>query len=185
LRYAVCALSLALGACAQGTALSDQQVESISTQVPVYRLAATDKVRIGVYNEPTLSGEFTVAPDGQIAFPLIGQVDAAGKTAVELSTAITTRLADGYLREPKVTAEVLTFRPFYVLGEVNRAGELPYTPGMTVAQAIASAQGFTYRANKDYVYLTRQGSGEEVRVPISPTLKIYPGDTIRIGERYF
>jgi polysaccharide biosynthesis/export protein len=186
LKYLAFALPIVLAGCTQQPyGSSPEALAAASMPEPVYRLGATDKVRIGVFNEPTLTGEFTVSSDGQVAFPLIGQVPAAGKTASELSAAIESRLADGYLRQPKVTTEVLTFRPFYVLGEVNKAGELPYTPGMSVAQAIASAQGFTYRADQSFIFLTRQGSTQEVKVPISPSLKIYPGDTIRVAERYF
>lgn len=150
-----------------------------------YRLAASDKLRITVYNEPTLSGEFAVAPNGTIPVPLIGDVPARGLTAKELAAAITAKLADGFVREPRVSAEVLTFRPFYVLGEVNHAGEYPYTTSMTVLQAIASAQGFTYRADKKKVFLKRAGEAQEVEVPITSTLMIYPGDTLRVAERFF
>ncbi|MDE0880682.1 MAG: polysaccharide export protein [Sphingomonas bacterium] len=186
MKYLALAIALMTGACASSSYGLDPDTAAVTSMPePVYRLAATDKVRINVFNEPTLSGEFTVPSDGQIAFPLVGQVDAGGKTAAELSDALAARLANGYLRDPKVTTEVLTFRPFYVLGEVNKAGELPYTPGLTVDQAIASAQGFTYRANKNFVLLTRQGSNQEVKVPVGPALKIYPGDTVKVVERYF
>lgn len=186
MKFFVAALLLALCGCAQGAYQSDPQAAAIAAMPPpVYKLAPNDKVRVAVFSEPTLSGEFTISSDGKIAFPLIGELEAAGKSASELSALITSRLSDGFVREPSVTAEVLTFRPFYVLGEVNRAGEFPFTPGMSVPQAIASAQGFTYRANQNFVFLTRAGSAEEVRVPITPSLKIYPGDTIRAVERYF
>lgn len=150
-----------------------------------YTLRPADKVRVTVYNEPTLSGEFTIAASGTVALPLLGEVQAQGLTAAQLDAAIEKGLADGYLRSPNVAVEVLTFRPFYVLGEVNRAGEFPYTGQITVLQAIATAQGFTYRANRSYVFIKRAGQDNEERVKLTPSLQLGPGDTIRVGERYF
>lgn len=150
-----------------------------------YRLSVGDKVRVTVYNEPTLSGEYVVAQDRMISFPLIGDIPAESRTSAELSRAIATKLSDGYLNEPDVSSEVVTFRPFYILGEVGKPGEYAYQPGMTVLQAVASAEGFTYRANKRRILIKRAGSDKEVAVDITASLAVYPGDTIRIAERYF
>lgn len=150
-----------------------------------YRLNVGDKVRVTVYNEPTLSGEYVVAPDRTITFPLIGDLPAFNKTSLDISQMITARLSDGYLRNPNVSTEVVGFRPFYILGEVEKPGEYTYSPGMTVLQAVASASGFTYRANKRRILLRRAGSDEEVAVDITPSLAVHPGDTLRIAERYF
>ncbi|MBW4329910.1 polysaccharide export protein [Stakelama sp. CBK3Z-3] len=150
-----------------------------------YQLGASDKVRINVYNEETLSGEYVVGPSGKIAFPLIGEVEAANMTAAQLGESIRAKLADGFINDPHVTVEVVAFRPVYVMGEVNHAGQYPYTSGLTVLNAISAAEGFTYRAQKRYVFLTRAGSSKEVRVEVTPSLRVYPGDTIRVAERYF
>lgn len=150
-----------------------------------YRIGEGDKVRITVYNEPTLTGEYQVASNKAIAFPLVGNVTAEGLTAAQLATEITKRLAEGYLNDPKVTADVSLFRPFYILGEVNKPGEYPYSAKMTVLQAVAAAQGFTYRADKRVVLLKRSGSNEELPIKITPDLVVKPGDTVRIKERYF
>ncbi|WP_340318235.1 polysaccharide biosynthesis/export family protein [Rhizorhabdus argentea] len=150
-----------------------------------YPLSPSDKLHITVFNEPTLSGDYAVGVNGMIAFPLVGPVKAAGASASELSEALRALLGQGLVRNPSVSVEVLSFRPFYVLGEVNRAGEYPYSSGMTVMQAIASAQGFSYRANKAFIYLKRVRSDREEKVFITPTLQVYPGDTIRVAERYF
>ena len=171
------AYPLATGAVPGQVSQNDPQAE--------YALSSADKVRVTIYNEPTLSGEYSVGANGMIAFPLIGDVKAAGASASRLSDALRVRLSDGFVRNPSVSVEVLTFRPFYVLGEVNRAGEYPYSAGMSVLQAIASAQGFSYRANKQYVFLKRAGSDREEKVAITPTLAVHPGDTIRVAERYF
>ncbi len=150
-----------------------------------YRLGVADKVRILVYNEPNLSGEFSVNANGSISFPLIGEIQATGRTSTEIGAEIVKRLSDGYLRDPQVSIDVLTFRPFYILGEVNKPGEYPYETGLTVGKAVATANGYTYRADKKRVYLKRIGEDKEKVYPMSADTLVEPGDTIRIGERFF
>ncbi len=150
-----------------------------------YRLGTADKVRVIVYNEPTLSGEFAVSDNGSLSLPLIGDVEARGRTPREVTRDITARLGDGYLRDPRVSMDVLTFRPFYILGEVTKPGEYPFSAGLTVMNAVARAEGFTYRANKRRVFIKRAGESIERPVTLSPGLEVNAGDTIRIGERYF
>ena len=161
------------------------EVVPIHEPVEDYRLGAGDKVRLLVFNEPALSGEFSVNSNGALSLPLIGDIPAIGKTTAALKAELEQRFAEGYLREPRVSIDVLSFRPFYILGEVSKPGEYPYAAGMTVLNAVATAEGFTYRAEKRYVFIRRAGMEEEQRYKISPTLRVSPGDTIRIGERYF
>jgi polysaccharide biosynthesis/export protein len=150
-----------------------------------YRLASGDKIRVTVFNEQTLTGEFLIGTDGSLSFPLIGAVNAGGRTPGELSTELTKRLGDGYLTNPRVSIEVLIFRPFYIMGEVNKPGRYPFAAGLTVLNAVATAEGFTYRAERRVAYIRRDNAPEEIPVRITATLQIEPGDTIRIGERYF
>lgn len=150
-----------------------------------YRLGVADKVRVTVFNEPTLSGEFPINADGSIALPLIGNMVAAGMSATDLQKAVEAKLSDGYLRDPKVTVEVLTFRPFYILGEVNKPGEYPYSTGLTVLKAVAIAEGYTYRADQKWIFLKHPGDDKESRMSISGNIFVQPGDTIRVGERFF
>jgi polysaccharide export outer membrane protein len=152
-----------------------------------YRVGAGDKLRITVFNEPTLTGEYNVTPTGAVAFPLIGVVQAGTHTTEEVTREITGRLAGAYVNDPRVSVEVLNYRPFYILGEVNKPGEYPYASGMTVDQAIAKAGGFTYRANEKTAFLRRQTSTGEHPVSLRGInqVAILPGDTIRVGERYF
>jgi polysaccharide export outer membrane protein len=150
-----------------------------------YVLGAGDKVRVTVYGEDSLSGEFVVAGNGKISFPLIGEVQAAGLTVKDFLTQVTTLLSDGYIRDPKVNAEVLNYRPFYILGEVNKPGEYPYTNGLTVLNAIATAGGFTYRANTKSVFIRRANESSEHAYLLSTVPSVAPGDTIRIAERFF
>ena len=150
-----------------------------------YRLGTGDQVRVIVFGEESLSNEFVVDGEGAISMPLIGEVDAAGLTLQELRTRIELQLAEGYLTDPRVSAEVLNYRPFYILGEVETSGEFPYTDGLTVINAVARAGGFTYRANTRRVFIKRAGSDVEVEVTLTPTLRVMPGDTVRITERLF
>lgn len=150
-----------------------------------HRLAPGERLRITTYGEAALTGEFTIGAGGELAFPLVGTLPAAGKTPNELGAALRTALADGFLAEPNVVVEVLAYRPFYVLGEVNEPGEFPYQPGLTVLAAIARAQGFTYRARQTRVFIKRAGEAEEREVALTSDLVIGPGDIVRIGERYF
>jgi polysaccharide export outer membrane protein len=150
-----------------------------------YQLGAGDKLRVIVYNEPQLSGEFQVAANGALAVPLIGDVAAAGRTPSSIAAEVQTKLGDGYLRDPRVSVEVLTYRPYYILGEVKTPGQYPYSSGLTVMNAIATAEGFTARSGRKTVFIRRAGSTEEKAYPLTPELRVSPGDTIRLGERYF
>jgi polysaccharide export outer membrane protein len=150
-----------------------------------YRLGIRDKVRVIVFNEQSLSGEFFVNDAGRVSLPLIGEVQAAGLTVQDFQTAVETEFRKGYLREPRVSAEVLTYRPFYILGEVNKPGEYPFTNGLNVLNAVATAGGFTYRAQTKRVYIRRAGETKEQSYSVTSELAVAPGDTIRVGERFF
>lgn len=150
-----------------------------------YQLGAADKVRIIVFDEPTLSGEFTVNANGALSMPLIGDVPVRGLTPTQVTNKIRDALKNGYLLEPKVSLDVLTFRPFYILGEVNKPGEYPYSSGLTVDAAVAMAEGYTYRAEKKRVLIRHAGEETAQKQTITPDLRVHPGDIIRIGERYW
>jgi polysaccharide export outer membrane protein len=150
-----------------------------------YKLDTGDKVKVIVYGEDDLSGEFDVDGSGFVRLPLIGQVRAAGLTLKDFETAIEAKLATGYLVNPKVSVAVSNYRPFTILGEVNKPGEYPYENDMTVLNAVALGGGYTYRADKDNVYIRRKGSQSEVKMPADDRTAIYPGDTVRVDERIF
>lgn len=153
--------------------------------LPDYKLGIADKVRVIVFNEETLSGEFIVSDSGMLSMPLIGDVPATGRTPGEVTRDIAAKLADGYLRDPRVSMDVLTYRPFYILGEVSKPGEYPFSSNLTVFNAVARAEGFTYRANKRKVFIKRLGETTETEYKLTPEVRVYPGDTVRIGERFF
>ena len=119
---------------------------SAAYQPTVYRLAAGDQLSITVFGEENLSREYSVTPQGDLAFPLLGDIPVANQTVGDLQQLLRDRLAEGYLNDPRVTVEVLNYRPFYILGEVNNAGEYPFKNGLTVVQAVAQApQGVAHR----------------------------------------
>jgi protein involved in polysaccharide export with SLBB domain len=150
-----------------------------------YTLGSADKVRITVYEEEALSGAYSVGADGDIAYPLVGPIKAAGQTPAQVGAAIAKLLSDGYVKDPKVSVEITAFRPYYILGEVAKPGEYPFSSDLTVMKAVAAAGGFSYRANHRKVFIKRADEDVEKAETLTPGAKIYPGDTIRIAERFF
>lgn len=147
-----------------------------------YKLSSGDELKIIVYNEPELSGAYTLSETGAISMPLIGQVSLAGYSMSEAEKIIANAYLDGFLVNPSVTIEVESHGPFYILGEVRRPGSYPYKDNMTVLQAVALAGGFTYRARQTHMVL-KGSDGKENK--IQPEAKIMPGDVVIINERFF
>jgi polysaccharide export outer membrane protein len=146
-----------------------------------YHLGAGDRLGIKVLGADELAGEYTVQDDGTIRLLMIGEVAAAGATSGELETRIAQQLKKGgYLTDPRANVSVISYRPFYILGEVARPGGYPYASGMRVLSAVAAAQGYTYRANQEFVIITRNGENKRADVFSS----IQPDDIIRVPERY-
>jgi protein involved in polysaccharide export with SLBB domain len=150
-----------------------------------YRLSANDKMRIIVFGEDNLSGEFVVNGNGNVDLPLIGGVKAQGANVREFQERVVAKYKNGYLKDPKVSVEVLNYRPFFITGEVKSGGEYPYKNGLTVQDAVAIAGGYTYRANTGKVMIRRAGQDKEQEVQLGQRVPIVPGDNIRIPERYF
>lgn len=183
------ALTLLLAACGSTggqTAGAREMTPDALTQVAsAYQLGSSDRLRVTVFGHPDLSGEFEVDGTGSISLPLIGQKTAVGLSTAQLETSITETLAAGYILDPRVSVEVINYRPFYILGEVGTPGEYPYTNGLTVQNAVAAAGGYTYRANKRVVYIKSIDSDREIPYDLTPGTVVKPGDTLRIGERIF
>lgn len=156
-----------------------------SAQSAEYRLGPGDGLRIRVFGRDELSGEFAVNAQGRIAYPLIGDVEAAGLTVPEFSQRLGDALRNGYVREPNISIEIANYRPFYILGEVQRPGTYPYSPGLTIVSAVATAGGFTYRANSRRVFIQHAGQAREREYALTGSTVIQPGDTVRIPERLF
>lgn len=155
-------------------------------QASIYRLTSGDKVKVTVFNEEELTGEFQVNDSGNVAFPLAGEVPAAGLSVAEFKAGLTKTLRGRYVKNPQVAVEVVSYRPFNVIGEVRNAGQFQYRPGLTVQDAVAMAGGYTYRANTRVLYLRRSESGGESTVQMDgERISVLPGDNIRVPERYF
>jgi len=181
----VCALLAACGGRGAEVISTGDRYVSNRAVVTDYRLGIGDKVRLTVFREPDMSGEFTVGPNGTVALPLIGATPAVGRRVEEVAAEAQARYGDGYLRSPQVNMEVTGFRPFFILGEVTAPGQFPYSIGLTAFNAIATAQGFTPRADRYIVHIRREGATVEENYQLTPDLRVYPGDTIRVGERFF
>ncbi|HEU4550774.1 MAG TPA: polysaccharide biosynthesis/export family protein [Rhizomicrobium sp.] len=150
-----------------------------------YRLAPGDKVHVAVFNEANLSGDYVIEPDGHITLPLAGSVTAAGLTVPQLQLAVVKTLGNGFVQDPSVTVTAIDLRPYYILGEVNKPGRYSYSPDLTVMQAVATAEGFTYRADNTAVYIRHKSDPSESEVSLTATTAVLPGDTIRVAQRYF
>ena len=175
-------LLLLLGGCAPGHGLPDLAATSPAD----YRLGPGDAVRLITFGEESLTGEFHVNDSGSIAVPLIGAIRAAGLTTHQLEAAVTAALKKAkMLRDPSVVAEITAYRPIFVLGEVNKPGQFPYQPGMTVVTAAAVAGGFTYRAVEGYASVVRTQGGQAVEGKAVRQAFVQPGDVITIFERRF
>ena len=152
---------------------------------PAYRLDAGDRLRIVVYGQEGLTNSYSVDAAGVVTLPLIGSVPARGSTPAELAASITARLQNGFIREPYVAVEIEAYRPFFILGEVAAPGQYPYVPNMTAEAAVAIAGGYTPRAKRNVVVITRVNPMGQARIVASPNAPLSPGDTITIGERWF
>jgi polysaccharide biosynthesis/export protein len=150
-----------------------------------YVLDAGDRLRVVVFGQEGLTNSYAVNGAGKIAMPLIGTIEARGKTTDELGRSIVTRLKSGYVREPHVAVEVETYRPFFILGEVTTSGQYAYVNGMTVETAVAIAGGYSPRAQKAQASVARLINGETVHARVPMSYPIRPGDTITIEERWF
>jgi polysaccharide export outer membrane protein len=194
LRLVAAALAVAsaalLGACADGTEAPELPLASASDGSArhfsrVYRLGVGDKLNINVFGEPTLSGTFEVGATGSISIPLVGEIPADGRPIEEFRHAVSSRLAQGYLKNPKVSVDIVRFKPIYVHGEVKKGGEYDYRSGSRLSDVIAQAGGYTYRAEKSFVLVIRGGEPREFKVRTSNPFEVLPGDNIRVPERFF
>ena len=150
-----------------------------------YRLAIGDKLRVTVYGHEDLSGDFEIDAAGNISLSLAGDIGAVGETANSLEAAIIDALQPDYLKNPRISVEILTYRPFYIFGEVNSPGSYAYTNGMTVISAVAVAGGYTYRAKKSRIRIVRGSEQDKKEFEAAEGTLILPGDIIEVPERFF
>jgi polysaccharide biosynthesis/export protein len=180
-RQTLAALALALPMAACSGSGSLPPISSNPNQLSTYTLGPGDQLSIKVVGADDLTGDYPVSDSGTVSVPLIGDVKASGLTRAELEREIASKLSQGYIRDPKVSVAIEKYRPFYIYGEVAKPGEYPYASGMKVLNAIATAGGFTYRANQNYVIVQRHGEKGSATGGTS----IEPDDVIDVPERLF
>lgn len=137
-------------------------------------LMAGDLLSVSVFRQPDLALEVRIPNDGSITYPLIGAVQASGKSVGALEREIRQRLEKDFLNEPSVTVTVKDYakRKVFILGAVIKPGGYEITPTerMTLLQLVAAAEGYTDRAYKEYAQLVRRnGSGERKVIRLSLT----------------
>jgi polysaccharide export outer membrane protein len=150
-----------------------------------YTLDAGDKLRIVVFGQDGITGSYMVGASGAVSLPLVGSLSARGLTTQQLAGAIVARLKQGYVREPHVTVEVETYRPFFIMGEVTTPGQYAYVPNMTAENAVAIAGGFAPRADKRQIEVTRTAAGQRITSMVPLGYQLRPGDTVVVKERWF
>lgn len=179
MRAMIASLALLLvAACVSG---SPSSLPSLPPGSDSYRLAPNDVLQVNVFGSEDISGTYPVSDTGMVGLPLIGNVKATGLTPEEFTNEVRTKLADGYVRNPRVTVTVTVARPIYVYGEVTRPGQYPFAPHMTVANAIVVGGGFSYRASERLMTVTRDNKDYKAL----PTNTLMPGDIVRVPERMF
>lgn len=173
---------LALGGCAAPRAVPPPLAAAFDEP---YVLASGDRLRVNVFGQQNLTNSYAVEPDGAIAMPLVGRLKVDGKTSDQVRASIEGKLKGGFLRDPNVSVEIEAYRPFFILGEVTQAGQYPYVAGMTAQNAVAIANGFSPRAMKNKVELTRRSGDRVFKSEVPLAYPIRPGDTITVQERWF
>jgi Periplasmic protein involved in polysaccharide export len=150
-----------------------------------YRLSRGDRLKLEVFREEGLSGEYVINDQGMIGLPMVGQVQAAGKTVSQLREELTATLGQEYVRNARLNLDVVSYRPIYILGEVQTPGEYAYSDKMSVYALVAKAGGFTYRANEKVVFIRHANEATETAYKLTSGAAVLPGDTVRIDRRYF
>jgi polysaccharide export outer membrane protein len=195
----LCCLALALAAtsCTHGRSyLSERRFADCAAEEGDIGLGPGDIFEVRVFDEQQLSGTYRVAPDGMIAFPMIGDIYCAGRTPVQVGKLLEQKLAEGYLRTPQVFVSVkeIASKKVSVIGQVSKQGTFPFADRMTVIEAITQAGGFTAVAAKDDTVVTRftDGNKRTLKVPVEAISEgraanfcIRPGDIVFVPERIF
>jgi polysaccharide export outer membrane protein len=145
-----------------------------------YPLSKGDKLRLVIYGEADLSGEFLIDSAGELAMPFIGRIKAVGKRVPELERDLVDAYSDGWLVNPSISVELLTYRRVFVWGEVRAPGAFPYEEGLTVLRAVSLAGGLTEYGDDRRVTLYRGGAGQAQEVRYDTPLGV--GDFVRVPE---
>jgi len=148
-----------------------------------YRLSVGDRVRVTVFGSTPLMNEYTIDDTGAVAIAPMGPIAVRDNTAAEAAAVITKSYTQaGLYRDPRITVELLGYGPFYILGEVSKPGEFQYRPGMSLFAAVATAGGYSYRADRERVFIRRANQAIETVYTLDSDIAIYPGDVIRVPD---
>jgi polysaccharide export outer membrane protein len=177
-------LAMTILICFSACQLNSIDLPSPPAESPVYRLDSGDKISIQVFGQPDFSGQFEVSADGLLSL-VTGPLSARGRTLGDIAEEFRARLDREFIVNPRLTVEIVVYRPIFVLGEVNRAGGFPYAPGLRVQQAIALAGGFTRRAISDKVVVTRSSETGSQSYALGLGDFVFPGDTLNVQRRLF
>ena len=170
------------------TTQTQQQPSQVTQTIRMaeYRVAPGDRIRITVLSDPELSAEYEIDSAGLISARMVGRQQVVGMTTTEIEELLRSRYrADGLLRSPRLSVDLINRRPFYLLGEVGRSGSFPYVSGINVAQAIAIAGGFTRRASRTRITIQRFNQTRGMEESVTEDSPVGPGDIIRVPERWF
>jgi polysaccharide export outer membrane protein len=178
-------VAVLVSGCAGNTLSEADQQAAVAAAAAPAKLQPGDKIKIVVFGEDKLSGDYQLDQGGQISLPLAGTVKAQGLTQSELEQELAKKFRTQYLRDPKVTVTISTLRPYFIMGEVKNPGQFAYQSGLNVLTAMAIAGGPTYRASRTSVQIQRFGETSMHEFPISAAVPVLPGDVIKVPERYF
>lgn len=150
-----------------------------------YRLGPGDEIVITVFGEEDLSMDMRLDDSGRLNYPLLGEIVVEGVTVAELEQLITRGLKGTYLLNPTVTVSIAAYRPFFLNGEVERPGGIPYQPNLTIERAIALGGGFTERAARSKIEVIRAADPTQQPVRVKLTDPVFPGDIITVKQSFF
>ena len=170
-----------------GCSTASSRLDPLAAVAPSpYRVGAGDEVRISVGGLDAITNTYVIGDTGMISLPMLAPIAVAGRTVAEMQDAIAQELRTRQLvNDPNVQAQVVKYRPFFILGEVQRPGQYPYVPGMSVLNAVSIAGGYTFRAQRKYAAISRPAGDRIVEGRAGPNTPILPGDTVTIDESWF
>lgn len=157
----------------------------VQPSVDQYVLEPGDGIQIKVDDEPDLSLETKVSPQGTIHFIFLGELPVAGLTISQVKKIIEEKLDDGYLRNPKVSVSIKEYRLFFIQGEVKTPGGYPYQLNLTVRKAIVLGGGFTDVADKDHITIIRGKDKRFKEQEIGLDDPVFPGDVVTIDASFW
>jgi len=178
-------LSLGFQACQTTASKPGENGDTTSPRVASYRLGPNDSVRVQVFGEEALTTETQVRGDGKVTLPLIGTIHLEGLTLKESEDLIAARLAEGFLKAPRVSIYIVRHRNFFVSGEVRSPGGFPYIDGLTVLKAVTMAGGFTDKAAQGRIKIKRMKGGEEETLSVGLAEPVRPDDIIVVPQSFF